>query len=51
MGFTDSLLTFGILLAIFVLGYCKYMNKTIVEFVGEIREIFRSQEEEVLNLQ
>ena len=51
MAFADTLLTFGILLAIFILGYCKYMNKTFLEFVTEIKEIFKSQEEEVLNIQ
>ncbi len=51
MGLADTLLTFGILFSLFVLGYCKYMNKTLLEFVIEVKEIFRSQEEEVLNIQ
>ena len=28
MALADALLTFGVLFGLFVLGYCKYMNKT-----------------------
>ncbi|KKM83533.1 hypothetical protein LCGC14_1308480 [marine sediment metagenome] len=51
MALADALLTFGVLFGLFVLGYCKYMDKTILEFAIEIKEIFKSQEEEVLNIQ
>jgi len=41
----DNLLVVVILFALFVLGYCKLKNKTIVEFFKEIMEILRKDEE------
>ena len=50
MVLTDVLLTFLILLTIFVLAYCKYMNKTLLELTQEVREIFKKPQEEVIDL-
>ena len=50
MTLTDTLLTVLILLTLFTIGYCKYMNKTLVEFIQELREIFKKPEEEVIDL-
>jgi hypothetical protein len=50
MALTDILLTVLILLTIFVLAYCKYMNKTLLELVQEVREIFKKPQEEVVDL-
>ncbi|KKN56542.1 hypothetical protein LCGC14_0571200 [marine sediment metagenome] len=50
MALFDSLITIIILFSLFIIIYCKYMNKTLPEFFSELRDVFRPQEEEVINL-
>lgn len=50
MTLTDTLLTITILLAIAILAYLKMTNKTLLDFITEIREIIKGQEEEVIDL-
>lgn len=50
MSAADVLLTVLILFALFVLAYTKYQNKTLVEFAREVREIFKRDKEEVIDL-
>lgn len=50
MGLTDTLLTIAILLAIAILGYLKMTKKTITDFIKEIREMTKSQKEEITDI-
>ena len=43
----DNLLTVGILLTLAIIVYLRITNKTLVDFVKELKEIFSSAEEEV----
>ena len=47
MTLTDTLLTISILLAIAILAYLKMTNKTLSDFIKELREMTRSKEEEI----
>lgn len=47
MTFYENVLTALILLGILVLGYLKMTNKTLVEFIKEIKEVFSSSSEVV----
>jgi hypothetical protein len=49
MTWVDTAITIGILLALAIIIYCRVTNKTLPEFISEIREIF-SPEEEVSRL-
>ena len=44
----NNLLTITILLILAIIIYLKLTNKTLVDFASEIKEIFSSPEEEVL---
>ena len=44
----NNLLTVGILLTLAIIVYLRVTNKTLVDFAKEVREIFSSPEEEVL---
>ncbi len=50
MGLFDAVITLVVLFSLFIIIYCKYMNKTMPEFFMELREVFSSPEEEVVNL-
>jgi len=48
MGTTlESLTTVGVLLALFILAYCRFTNRTLGELILDIREAFSTQTEEV----
>ncbi len=44
MTFYENMLTGAILLAMAILGYLKVTNKTLVEFIRELRDIFSPPE-------
>ncbi len=50
MTLTDTLLTIAILLAIAILVYLKMTNKTLLDFIKEVREIMKEEKEEVINI-
>lgn len=50
MALTDVLLTTLILLVIAILAYLKMTNKTLSDFIREIREIVKSEEEEIIHI-
>ncbi len=50
MTLTDTLLTISILLIIAILAYLKMTNKTLLDFIKEIREMTKNEEEELINL-
>ena len=50
MTLTDTLLTVSILLTIAILAYLKMTNKTLSDFILEIREIIKNEKEEVIDL-
>ena len=50
MAVFDTVLTIFILLTIAILAYLKMTNKSIPDFIREIREVCRGQQEEVINL-
>ncbi len=51
MTLTDTLITVSILLTIAILAYLKMTNKTLTDFISEIREIIKNEKEEVVDLQ
>lgn len=46
MTFWDGLLTAGILFALFILAYCKLTEKTLIDFLREIKDFFSPPIEE-----
>jgi len=44
----NNLLTVGILLTLGIIVYLRVANKTLVDFAKELKEIFSSTDEEVL---
>lgn len=50
MTLTDALLTISIMLIIAILAYLKMSNKTLSDFIKEIREIVKNEKEEGINL-
>ena len=44
----DNLLTVTILLILGIIIYCKFTNKTLTDFVKELKEIVSSDEGEVI---
>jgi len=48
MALFDNLLTVFILVTLFLIIYLKITNKTLPDFIRELREIFSSAEEEVI---
>lgn len=47
MTFYEDFLTFFILFVLLIIGYLKYTNKTLPEFVREIKETFSDSAEEL----
>lgn len=43
----ENILTAAILLALFIIVYCKYTNKTFGDFVREIKDVFSGGAEKV----
>lgn len=43
----ESLTTIGVLLALFILAYCRFTDRTLGELITDIREAFSTQTEEV----
>jgi len=50
MGLFDSILVLAILFMIFALGYCRYRKITLIEFFKELKEIFKQNQEEVIDI-
>ncbi len=50
MTLTETLITVSILLTIAILAYLKMTNKTLIDFISEIREIIKNEKEEVVDL-
>ncbi len=50
MALTDILLTGVILITIAILAYLKMTNKTLLDFIKEIREIAKSEKEEIIDI-
>jgi len=48
MTFMDVVVTFLVLGSLFVLGYCRMTNQTLVELLKEIREFFQDKQEVII---
>ena len=47
---TDTLLTILILLIIGLLVYLKMTNKTLTDFIREVRDVTKDEKEEIINI-
>lgn len=50
MSLADTLTSIFVLLMIFLLGYCKFTKKTLKDVIIEVREAFREETTEVIDL-
>lgn len=47
MTLIDTIVSTGVLVSLFVLAYCKWTGRTLLDLFLEIKEMFSSQREDV----
>jgi len=45
MTLSEGVITILVLSLLAIIGYCKFTNKSLIEFASELKEIFSSSEE------